>query len=182
VRVTFVRTRGRLVLGSPAWVRVVGSSVGVDGPEVSDGDVVEVSEPDVVAVSDGPAISVVVTGPVVVMVAVGVVVDGVGVDDENDGSTNWVGASSGLLALLVRLTTPHTSKASTPSAATLAPTTAGVEWCHGCSGARSSSSLAVTGSDDNRASWLRCGQLNWLMTSFENSSMWSRSAMSSTCR
>jgi hypothetical protein len=58
--------------------------------------------------------------------------------------------------------------------------TAGVEWCQGSSRARSC--LAVTGSDDNRASWLHSGQLNWLMTSFENSSMWSRSAMSSICR
>lgn len=128
MRVTFVRTRGRLVSASPAWVRVVGSCPVVDGPvdDVSLDD--EVSEPDVVAASDGPMISEVVTGGVVVIVAVVVVA---GVDDVNVGSTNWVGASSGLLALLVRLTTPHTSRAMTPRATALAPATVDVEWCQG---------------------------------------------------
>jgi hypothetical protein len=131
VRVTFVRTRGRLVLVSPAWLRVVGSSPVVDGlvDDVSLDD--EVSDPEVVAASEGPMISEVLTGGVVVMVAVVVVVDSAGVDDENVGSTNWVGASSGLLALLVRLTTPHTSRAMTPRATALAPATADVEWCQG---------------------------------------------------
>lgn len=131
MRVTFVRTRGRLVSASPAWVRVVGSCPVVDGPvdDVSLDD--EVSEPDVVAASDGPMISEVVTGGVVVIVAVVVVVDAAGVDDVNVGSTNWVGASSGLLALLVRLTTPHTSRAMTPRATALAPATVDVEWCQG---------------------------------------------------
>lgn len=176
-----------MVLVSPAGVRVVGSSLVVDGP---DDDVsvdvevlveVAVSDPEVVAVSDGPMISEVLTGPVVVMVAVVVVMELVGVDDTNVGSTNWVGASCGLLALLVRLTTPHTSKAITPSVTALAPATTGVEWCQGGSEARSSSS-AVTGSDDNRVTWLCSAQLNWLTTSFENSARWSRSAISSTCR
>lgn len=112
---------------SPAWVRVVGSSPVVDGP-VDDGSLDdEVPEPDVVAVSDGPMISDVTTGPVVVMVAVVVVVDMGGVDDANVGSTNWVGASCGLLAPLVRLTTAHTSRAMRPRATTLAPATTGVE-------------------------------------------------------
>jgi hypothetical protein len=128
----------------------VGSSPVVDGPVDDDVSVdVEVPDPDV-AVSDGPTISEVVTGTVVVMVAVVVVVDPVGVDDANVGLTNCVGASCGLPALLVRLTTAHTSKAITPSATTLAPATAGVEWCQGCSRAWSSSS-AVTGSDTNPA-------------------------------
>ncbi|GAS89412.1 hypothetical protein [Mycolicibacterium brisbanense] len=131
MRVTFVRTRGRLVPASPAWVRVVGSCPVVDGPvdDVSLDD--EVSEPDVVAVSDGPMISEVLTGGVVVIVAVVVVVEAAGADEENVGSTNWVGASSGLLALLVKLTTAHTSRAMTPSATALAPATAEVEWCQG---------------------------------------------------
>ncbi|WP_245839929.1 hypothetical protein [Mycobacterium aquaticum] len=105
----------------------MGSSPVVDGPVVDVSLDDEVSEPEVVAASDGPMISEVLTGGVVVIVAVVVVVDPVGVDDENVGSTNWVGASSGLFALLVRLTTAHTSRAMTPRAAALAPATADVE-------------------------------------------------------
>lgn len=116
---------------SPAWVRVVGSSLVVDGP-VDDGSLDdgslddEVSDPDVVVLGDGPMISEVITGPVVVMVAVVVVVEPVGGDDANVGSTNWVGASC-VSAPLVRLTTAHTSRAMTPRATTLAPATTGVE-------------------------------------------------------
>lgn len=91
----------------------------------------EVSE--LVGVVDGPLISVVDSGAVLVMVSVVVaeVVSAAGA--ENDGSTNSVGAwgvSSGLVTNMTAAT--RTPMATIPSA--LAPTTARVELCHGCEG------------------------------------------------
>ncbi|MBN3459350.1 hypothetical protein JNN96_35530 [Mycobacterium sp. DSM 3803] len=132
MRVTFVRGRLRVcVVASPFSVsRVVGSSWDVHGGEVlgvvlpdmeSDGGVDDPAEG-----SAGPMISEVSGGRVLVMV--GVVDAVVLVDvDEKVGSTKLIGASCGLSASPVNATTPQTTSAITANAATLAPSTAGVE-------------------------------------------------------
>ena len=130
MRVTFVRGPRRVVVGADSsvlsWVygEVHAVPLGVDVP------LPEVSEDDVVP--DGPSMSVVTGGLVLVMVAVVV-----GVDDEwvavaeNDGSTKFSGACSGSLDWRG---TNDTAAMRTPITATptrLAPTTAGVRLYHG---------------------------------------------------
>ncbi|KWX21808.1 hypothetical protein AFM11_23445 [Mycolicibacterium wolinskyi] len=131
MRVTLVRGRLRLVgdssSSSSVSDRVRGSSVGPDGSGVEDPDVSDGDVPVVPDTSVGNPNSVVTGGLVRVMVGVVVAVE---VPDEagaNVGSTNSIGASCGLSALLVSATTPQTTSAITVSAATLAPSTAGVE-------------------------------------------------------
>ncbi|MGV0746231.1 hypothetical protein [Mycolicibacterium sp. XJ870] len=130
MRVTFVRGRLRLVGDSPSSVsvRVRGGTVGVDDSGVVDGDVSDGEVPDVVPeTSVGGSMSVVIGSLVLVMVPVVVAVVLVVVVDRNVGSMNSVGACCGWSALLVRVTRPHTTRAITVSAATLALSTAGVE-------------------------------------------------------
>lgn len=119
--------------------------------------VAEVSdEDDGLVVDDGPSMSVVTGGLVLVIVAVVV-----GVDDEwvtvaeNDGSTKLSGACSGWLNW--RATSVPATMRSTITAipTTLAPTTAAVRLYHGwdggdCSSSRSLWSLPVTATDTSR--------------------------------
>lgn len=131
MRVTLVR--GRLLLvgdsssSSSLSDRVRGGTEGpddsgVEEPEVSDGE-----GPVVPDTSVGSPNSVVSGGLVRVIVGVVVGADVLVEVDANVGSTNSIGASCGLSALLVSATRPHTTSAITVSAATLAPSTAGVE-------------------------------------------------------
>ena len=99
--------------------------LGVVLPDVESDGVVE--DPEVSDGSAGPIISDVSGGRVLVMVGV---VDAVVVVDDVDayvGSTKLIGASCGLSAWPVSATTPQTTSAITANAATLAPSTAGVE-------------------------------------------------------
>lgn len=128
VRVTLVRGRLRVVVVSSLLSVVVVGGVDerevVDDSEVSEVD--EVDDPEGSEVSPGSPNSVVNGGRVLVMVAVVVVVDRADDVDEWVGSTKLIGASSGLPPLVI-VTTPHTTRAITVRAATLAPSTAGVE-------------------------------------------------------
>ena len=94
------------------------SEVAEDDPDVSG-----VEEP---GVSVGSPISVVTGGLVLVIVWVVVVVE-VGDVEPKVGSTKSIGAFWGWSALLVSATTPQTTSTITVSAATLAPSTAGVD-------------------------------------------------------
>lgn len=102
-------------------------------------DVVSVLESDVdvgvVVVADR---SVVTGGLVEVIVAVVVaVVDAAG--SENDGSTKFSGASSGLSNWCATKEPASTSRPIARMPSRLAPITAGVRLCHGCSSDESSS-------------------------------------------
>ena len=100
----------------------------------------DVSDEDEV-VDDGPSISVVTGGLVLVIVAVVV-----GVDDdrvavaENDGSTKFRGACSGSLDWRDTNVTAAMRMPITARPATLAPTTAGVRLYHGAGDGDCSSS------------------------------------------
>jgi hypothetical protein len=129
VRVTFVRGPRRVVLGAspPGGVYGLVHAVLVDGsvlelPEVSDEDVVD----------DGPSMSVVTGGLVLVIVAVvvGVDEDPVAVA-ENDGSTKSKGACSGSLDRPDTKVTAAMRMPITARPATLAPMTLGVRLYHG---------------------------------------------------
>jgi hypothetical protein len=131
VRVTFVRGPRRVVVGVDssvlAWVygEVHAVRVGVD---VS---LLEVADEDDV-VPDGPSMSVVTGGLVLVMVAVVV-----GVDDEwvavaeNDGSTKFSGACWGSLDWRATNDTATMRTPITTTPTRLAATTAGVRLYHG---------------------------------------------------
>ncbi|MDV3129542.1 hypothetical protein M1247_31870 [Mycobacterium sp. 21AC1] len=130
MRVTLVRGRLRVVVALPVVssllsVVVVGGVDELDVVEVSEVD--DVDDPDVSEVSLGNPNSVVNGGRVLVMVEVVVVVVDLADDvDEREGSMKLIGASSGFPPL-VNVTTPQTTSAITVRAATLAPSTAGVE-------------------------------------------------------
>ncbi|MHC9291264.1 hypothetical protein ACRCUN_02295 [Mycobacterium sp. LTG2003] len=130
MRVTLVRGRLRLVGDSSASSvsdRVRGGTDGPDDSGVEDPDVSDGEVPVVPDTSVGSPNSVVTGGLVLVIVGVVVVAEVLDDVDANVGSTNSIGASCGLSALLVNAMTPQTSSAITVSAATLAPSTAGVE-------------------------------------------------------
>jgi hypothetical protein len=128
VRVTFVRGPRREVLGaSPpggvyGWVHAVCVVLVVSVLDVSDEEVVD----------DGPSMSVVTGGLVLVIVAVvvGVDEDPVAVA-ENVGSTKFKGAWSGSLDRLDTKVTAAMRMPITASPATLAPMTLGVRLYHG---------------------------------------------------
>jgi hypothetical protein len=129
VRVTFVRGPRRVVVGADSSVlagvygEVHAVPLGVD---------VSLIEDDVVP--DGPSMSVVTGGLVLVMVAVVV-----GVDDddewvavaENDGSTKFSGACAGSLDWRATNDTATMRTPITTTPSRLAPTTAGVRLYHG---------------------------------------------------
>jgi hypothetical protein len=86
----------------------------------------------VVSADDG-LMSVVTGGLVLVIVSVVVAVpDGLLAVAENVGWTKSIGASWWPFDVRVTSSTAETRAAMTTSPATLAPTTAGVLWCHGC--------------------------------------------------
>jgi len=133
VRVTFVRGPRRVVDGADSWplggvygrVHAVFGPLDVSVPEVSDEDEV---------VDDGPLMSVVTGGLVLVIVAVVVGVDNDRVAvAENDGSTKFSGACSGSLNWPDTNVTAAMRMPSTARPATLAPITAGVRLYHGVS-------------------------------------------------
>lgn len=139
MRVTFVRGPRRVELGADSsplggvYGRVHAVRVGVSVPEVldvSDGDVVD----------EGPLMSLVTGGLVLVIVAVVVV----GVEDwlavaEKDGSTKFSGACSGSSDWRPTNVTAAKSRPITATPATLAPMTLGVRLYQGTSDGDSSS-------------------------------------------
>ena len=139
MRVTFVRGPRRVVEGADPSVGdgvygcvhavcvVLVVSV-LELPDVSD-DVVD----------DGPSMSLVTGGLVLVIVAVVVGVAELPAVAENDGGTKSSGACSGWLNCRATYVTAVITMASATSAATLAPTTLGVRLYHGVSGDSSSS-------------------------------------------
>jgi hypothetical protein len=155
VRVTFVRGPRRVVGGvdsSPlGGVYGLVHAVRVD---VSVLELLDVSDEEVV--DDGPLLSVVTGGLVLVIVAVVV-----GVDDEpvavaeNDGSTKFEGACSGSLDWCETNVTAAMRMPITARPTTLAPITAGVRLYHGaddgdCSSSWSSGSWPAMASDSSR--------------------------------
>lgn len=130
MRVTLVRGLLRLVGDSSSSSLSDRVRGGIDGPDDSGVEDPEVSDGEVPVVSDtsvGSPNSVVMGGRVRVIVGVVVAVDVLDVVGANVGSTNSIGAFCGLSALLVSAITPQTTSAITVRAATLAPSTAGVE-------------------------------------------------------
>jgi len=131
VRVTFVRGPRRVVDGSDSSplggvygrVHAVCVVLVVSVFDVSDDDVVD----------DGPLMSVVTGGLVLVIVAVVVSVDECDADAENDGVTKLSGACSGSLNWRATNVTAAMMMAIAAMPATLAPMTLGVRLYHGVS-------------------------------------------------
>jgi hypothetical protein len=132
VRVTFVRGPRRVVDGSDSSPlggvygrvhAVFGPLVVLGLPDVSDDEVVD----------DGPLMSVVTGGLVLVIVAVVVGVDECEADAENDGVTKLSGACSGSLNCRDTNVTAAMMMPITAMPATLAPMTLGVRLYHGVS-------------------------------------------------
>ena len=111
---------------------------------------------DGLVVDDGPSMSVVTGGLVLVIVAVVVgVADGSEAEAENEGVTKFRGACSGWLNCRATNVPATMRTPITATPATLAPTTAGVRLCHGsdvgdCSWSRPPRSLPVTATDTSR--------------------------------
>jgi hypothetical protein len=165
VRVTLKRGRFRVVVGvSSVWLsggRSVSAVVGLADVVVLDDP--GVVDPDVDVVDDGSLISVVTGG--LVLVIVPLVVDDIVVLPKT-GSTNWGGAWMGSPAWRATNITPATARPIAAAAATLAPNTARVDWCHGLAGSRPSSrSSPVTGTDSNGVRLAAPGHPNLGMTS-----------------
>jgi hypothetical protein len=138
VRVTFVRGPRCVVDGedcSPLG-GVYGRVHAVLGP--LDVSVLDVSDDEDV-VDDGPLMSVVTGGLVLVIVAVVVGVDEWEAVAENDGSTKFSGACSGSLNWRATKVTAAMMMPITAMPATLAPMTLGVRLYHGGSDGDSSS-------------------------------------------
>lgn len=154
VRVTFVRGLLRVVRVSSSssglrvgdWV-LADSVLAVSLPDVSLPDVSlpdvslpGVSLPDVVVDDPGDR-SVVTGGLVLVMVAVVVVEESdVSCGAEKEGSTKLSGARAGSLNWRATYDTASTTRTIATRPITLAPSTAGVRLCQGCSAGESSSS------------------------------------------
>jgi hypothetical protein len=156
VRVTFVRGPRRVVVGADSSpLGGVYGLVHAVRVEVSVLEPLDVPDEDEV-VDDGPLMSVVTGGLVLVIVAVVV-----GVDDEpvavaeNDGSTKFRGARSGSLDWRDTNVTAAMRMPITARPTTLAPITAGVRLYHGaddgdCSSSWSSGSWPAMASDSSR--------------------------------
>ena len=99
--------------------------------DVSVAGLLDVSDDDVV--DDGPSMSVVTGGLVLVIVAVVVGVDECDADAENDGVTKLSGACSGSLNWRATNVTAAMMMAIAAMPATLAPMTLGVRLYHGVS-------------------------------------------------
>jgi hypothetical protein len=138
VRVTFVRGPRRVVDGedSSPLGGVYGRVHAVPGPLVV--SVFDVSDEE--GVVDGPLMSVVTGGLVLVIVAVVVGVDEWVADAENDGSTKFSGACSGSLNWRATNVTAAMMMPIATRPATLAPITLGVRLYHGVSDGDCSSS------------------------------------------
>ena len=136
MRVTFVRGPRRVVDGSDSSPLggVYGRVHAVFGP--LDVSVLEVSDDDVV--DDGPLMSVVTGGLVLVIVAVVVDVDEWLAVAENDGSTKFSGAWSGSSNWRDTNVTAAMMMPIAAMPATLAPMTFGVRLYHGVSDGDSS--------------------------------------------
>jgi hypothetical protein len=129
VRVTFVRGPRRVVVGDDS--SPLGGVYGlVHAVRVDVSVLLDVSEDDEV-VDDGPSMSVVTGGLVLVIVAVVVGVDDRVAVAECDGSTKFSGAWSGSLNWRDTNVTAAMRMPITARPATLAPTTAGVRLYHG---------------------------------------------------
>jgi hypothetical protein len=161
VRVTFVRGPRRVVGADSS---PLGGVYGlVHAVRVGVSVLLDVSDEDEV-VDDGPLMSVVTGGLVLVIVAVvvGVDEDPVAVA-ENDGSTKFSGACSGSLAWRDTNVTAAMRMPITARPATLAPITASVRLYHGgddgvCSS--SSGSRPAMASDSSRGVWKAWAQPN----------------------
>jgi hypothetical protein len=123
----------------------------------------DVSDEDEV-VDDGPLMSVVTGGLVLVIVAVVVGVDDAVADAENDGSTKFRGACSGSLNWRETNVTAAMRMPITAMPTTLAPITAGVRLYHGADEdacpSSSSGSWPAMASDSSRGLWKAGAQPN----------------------